>query len=95
MLTSLFQCYNIRTNMRWTGKVFKVGNSLAVTIPSELCRMHNIEAGDKFEAKTHEGGFVLESVNVKKWDDGYRKWLKGFREEYISEINDLSSKKKK
>ncbi len=75
--------------MKWTSKVIKVGNSLAIVIPKELCRMHNIEPGDKFDVEELDKSFCLKPVNRKKWDDGYKKWLKKFGKDYKSEIEDL------
>ncbi|HRY62512.1 MAG TPA: AbrB/MazE/SpoVT family DNA-binding domain-containing protein [Candidatus Paceibacterota bacterium] len=67
----------------WTKKVFKVGDSIAVTLPVEICRTFNIKRGDYLVVtigKDHE-------IQLIKFDPNKRPDLLDFEEREVPIIN--------
>lgn len=79
-------------------KVIKVGNSLAVTIPSDFAKELKLRPGEKinvdedFETKT----LTVQAINTDIKKGGltpeFLKWLKNFNNKYKDVLKELAKK---
>ena len=78
-------------------KVFKNGNSLAVTVPKAYAHQLSIRDGSKIEWKqTEEGLLLVHEKKAKKTTSGitpeFMRWLDSFNKEYGPALKELAKK---
>lgn len=77
------------------GKVFKNGNSLAVTIPKAYAHQLNIRGGEQVEWEKVDRGLILKNktkVKPKGVDQKFAKMVEEFMDEHADVLEELSKR---
>lgn len=76
-----------------TVKIFKAGNSLAVTLPQELIQLYNLKLGDAMVPEPTQTGITYELTNKKPVvSQEFKQWLTSFKKKYGPALQELANK---
>lgn len=77
-----------------TLKVFRAGNSLALTVPAELALRLNIREGDRVVPKLEESKITYIPIKraAGKVSPEFKKWLTTFEKRYSRALAELAKK---
>ncbi len=77
-------------------KVIKVGNSLAVTLPSAFVKMRKIKAGQKIYVNSDPEADLVQLKTTDKTNSAitpeFYNWLNKFNAKYKNALTDLAQK---
>lgn len=73
-----------------TQKVFKVGNSLVVTIPKELAVKYNLEPGVEMVSKESKEGIIFKPLKKIAPSKELKNWLVAFEKKYDHALRELA-----